>query len=234
MSKEKVELKEEEEDDKITPKDVDEVLKETETEKTEEKTSTNDTNPSNNNITETEKTDDIEIPKSPFIEVEDDNLIEVEDPDDYLLYLEEILRIIHQRFYEVYEKTKDMPDLKTLIPKIRSEVLVGKNLVFSGLVPNHMKLEQSKVYQIAKSLGANITQILDKRTTHLVAVTAGTFKVNAAKKRSNIKIVRPDWLWSCAERWECVEERLFPLNSNKTNKMRQPPPHCHSPGELND
>ena len=25
----------------------------------------------------------------------------------------------------------------------------------------------------------------------------------------------PDWLWSCAERWERVDERLYPLGNNK-------------------
>lgn len=58
----------------------------------------------------------------------------------------------------------------------------------------------------------------------------GTSKVNQARKKGNIQIVTPDWLWSCAERWEHVEEKLFPLTSNKLNKTRQPPSHCHSPG----
>lgn len=55
--------------------------------------------------------------------------------------------------------------------------------------------------------------------------------MNAARKRkAEIKVVTPEWLWSCAERWECVEEKLFPLDPLKPSKMRQPPPHCHSPG----
>lgn len=36
----------------------------------------------------------------------EDNLIEIEDPDDYLLYLETILKKIHQRFYTFYEENK--------------------------------------------------------------------------------------------------------------------------------
>lgn len=61
----------------------------------------------------------------------------------------------------------------------------------------------------------------------------GTFKVHAARKRPDIIIVTPDWLWCCAERWECVEEKLFPLDpaSKPSSKMRQPPAHCHSPGK---
>lgn len=163
-------------------------------------------------------------------ESDSDQLIEIEDPDDYLLYLEQILIKIHTRFYEIYESSKEIPDLKVLVPKIRSDILVGKHLVFSGLVPNHVKLEQSKAYQIARGMGATVTQDFEANTTHLVAATAGTIKAIAARKRANIKIVTPDWLWCCAERWEHVDERLYPLDPNKPSKMRQPPPHTlHSP-----
>lgn len=163
-------------------------------------------------------------------ESDSEQLIEIEDPDDYLLYLEQILIKIHSRFYEIYERSKEIPDLKVLVPKIRSDVLVGQHLVFSGLVPNHVRLEQSKAFQIAKGMGATVTQEFDANTTHLVAATAGTIKAIAARKRADIKIVSPDWLWCCAERWEHVDERLYPLDPNKPSKMRQPPAHTlHSP-----
>lgn len=92
-----------------------------------------------------------------------------------------------------------------------------------------MKLEQSRAYFIAKSLGAEVQSNINKDITHLVAVNAGTYKVNAAKKEANIKVVNANWLWACAERWEHVDERLFPLDRKVRNKGRQPPAHCHSP-----
>ncbi|CAD7077403.1 unnamed protein product [Hermetia illucens] len=159
-------------------------------------------------------------------------LVKIDDPDDYLLYLETILKNIHENFYSVYDESKEIPDLKALIPRLRAEVLRGKTLVFSGLVPNNMKLEQSRAFMIARSLGANVHQHITDEATHLVAATAGTFKVNAARKNRNIHIVTPDWLWCCAERWEHVNERLFPLDPQKPSKMRQPPPHCHSPEHI--
>jgi len=54
---------------------------------------------------------------------------------------------------------------------------------------------------------------LTEKTTHLVAIRKGTAKANAARKDANIKIVNPEWLWTCAERWEHVDERLFPLTT---------------------
>lgn len=169
-------------------------------------------------------------PPPPLKDYKENELIEIEDHDDYLLYLEAILKLIHRRFYEVYDEKKVIPDLKILIPQLRSKVLRGLNLVFSGLVPNQVKLEQSRAYLIARSLGANVTQNLTEETTHLIAVTVGTFKYNAARKRKDIKIVTPEWLWCCAERWEKVDEELFPLDPNlKSSKIRNPPLHCHSP-----
>lgn len=160
----------------------------------------------------------------------EEELIEIEDSDDYLLHLEDILMRIHKAFYEEYDKMEsgEVPDLKKVIPEVRNKVLKGTKLVFSGLVPTHIKLEQSKAYQVARSLGAQVTADLEDDTTHLVAIRPGTAKVNAGRRRKNIKIVTPDWLWACAEWWEHVEERLFVLN-NKGSKNRHPPPHCSSP-----
>lgn len=30
-------------------------------------------------------------------------------------------------------------------------------------------------------------------------------------KQDKLHVVTPDWLWTCAERWERVDERLYPL-----------------------
>lgn len=38
----------------------------------------------------------------------DDNLIEVEDPDDYLLYLEQVLINIHKTYYEHFDESKEV------------------------------------------------------------------------------------------------------------------------------
>jgi RNA polymerase II subunit A-like phosphatase len=44
-----------------------------------------------------------EIKKCTSKEAEDD-LIEVEDNDDYLMYLEDILKTIHKAYYELYDQ----------------------------------------------------------------------------------------------------------------------------------
>lgn len=29
--------------------------------------------------------------------------------------------------------------------------------------------------------------------------------------KNKLHVVTPEWLWTCAERWERVDERLYPL-----------------------
>ncbi|CAG5029517.1 unnamed protein product [Parnassius apollo] len=165
-----------------------------------------------------------------------DGQIEVEDPDDYLIYLEDILKRIHKHFYDLYENMgrKQIPDLKVVIPEVKSKVLAGVSLVFSGLVPTHQRLETSRAYLVARSLGAEVTQDFTENTTHLVAVRSGTAKVNASRRMGDNKanklfVVTPEWLWTCAERWERVDERLYPLQRGSQSSSRRPPAHCSSP-----
>lgn len=192
-------------------------------EKPVEKSSENDEKPvEETKEDEKEEEEDEEITTP----LDDDDLVEIQDPDDYLLYLETILKLIHRKFYEKYDDSQEIPDLKQLIPKLKAEILVGVSIVFSGLVPNVLKLEHSRPYLIAKNLGAGVTENITDKTTHVVAATSGTQKVHQASKNKNISLVTPDWLWTCAERWEHVEEKLFPLSNTKTHKSRQIPAHC--------
>lgn len=68
---------------------------------------------------------------------------------------------------------KQIPDLKVVIPEVKGKVLEGTSLVFSGLVPTHQRLETSRAYLVARSLGAEVTQDFTDNTTHLVAVRSG-------------------------------------------------------------
>ncbi|XP_077263093.1 RNA polymerase II subunit A C-terminal domain phosphatase Fcp1 isoform X3 [Temnothorax americanus] len=162
----------------------------------------------------------------------ENNIID-EDDDDYLLYLEDILRRIHTEFYATHDQENARKSLRDIIPRVRSQVLKGLCLTFSGLIPTHQKLRQSRAYKVARAFGAEVTQDLTEKTTHLVAIRKGTAKANAARKVANIKIVNSDWLWTCAERWEHVDERLFPLTS-QARGSRVPPPHCSSPERVED
>ena len=160
--------------------------------------------------------------------------LEDNDSDDYLLYLEEILTRIHSEYYKEFDekmryKSDDeeikLPDLKQVIPRVRKCVLRGVNVVFSGVIPTNIPPEKNKLFNIAKNFGANVTTDLvlsgSPKTTHLVAAKWGTAKVNTCIKTKNIFIVRPEWLYCCAERWERVDERLYPLEKDMTTAERE-------------
>lgn len=100
-----------------------------------------------------------------------------------------------------------------VIPRVKGEILAGCHLVFSGLVPSHVPLSRSRAYAVAVSLGATVSAEVTAETTHLVAARAGTAKVNSSRRQKGVHIVTPQWLWHCAERWEKVDERLYPLGT---------------------
>ena len=152
---------------------------------------------------------------------------EIVDSDDYLLHLEDILIKIHDEFYNEYDqkmkyKTESeqikLPDLKELIPLVKKKVLTGVNAVFSSVIPTNIEPKDNKLVKIARTFGATVTQDVitegSPRTTHLVAGRWGTAKVNKCIKAKNIWIVNPNWLYTCAERWEKVDEMLFQLDKN--------------------
>lgn len=107
------------------------------------------------------------------------------DPDDYLTYLEHILRKIHDEYYQIYEKRvashqpqplpgnnvdeSDLPDVKKILPIIKSRVLKNCVLTFSGVVPTGYDLKKQRCYIMAKSLGAKVNKHLilpdDEATT---------------------------------------------------------------------
>lgn len=89
---------------------------------------------------------------------QESNVID-EDDDDYLLYLEDILRRIHTEFYATLDQGNGRKSLRDIIPRVRSQVLKGLRLTFSGLIPTHQKLHQSRVYKVARAFGAEVTQV---------------------------------------------------------------------------
>ncbi|CAL8362828.1 unnamed protein product [Arctogadus glacialis] len=168
------------------------------------------------------------------------------DQDDHLIYLEEVLQRIHAEYYARYEvyliaegrphsgprrkKATEMPDVRQIVPELKGKVLEGATIVFSGLYPTNYPMESTREYYHAKVLGAKIGRglVLDAedpcRTTHLIAARAGTEKVRQALGCKHLHITSPDWLWCCLERWEKVEEQLYPLKEecSKTPRSNSP------------
>ncbi|XP_034016883.1 RNA polymerase II subunit A C-terminal domain phosphatase isoform X2 [Thalassophryne amazonica] len=157
------------------------------------------------------------------------------DEDDYLIYLEEVLERIHVAYYVHYEaylrkEASEMPDMRKIVPELKSRTLEGTTIVFSGLYPTNYPMERTREYYHAKALGAKIGKNLilssqdPSRTTHLIAARVGTEKVRQAQGCRHLHVINPDWLWTCLERWEKVAEILYPLKEDysKTSRSNSP------------
>ncbi|XP_078146708.1 RNA polymerase II subunit A C-terminal domain phosphatase [Centroberyx gerrardi] len=157
------------------------------------------------------------------------------DQDDHLIYLEEVLDRIHAEYYARYEaylrkEASETPDIRKIVPELKSKALEGTTIAFSGLYPTNYPMERTRECYHAKALGAKIGKNLvlnykdPSRTTHLIAARAGTEKVRQAQGCKHLHVVNPDWLWSCLERWERVEEQLYPLKEDYSKTPRSNSP----------
>uniref|UniRef100_A0AAY4CHU0 RNA polymerase II subunit A C-terminal domain phosphatase n=1 Tax=Denticeps clupeoides TaxID=299321 RepID=A0AAY4CHU0_9TELE len=166
---------------------------------------------------------------------DDDEDEEDRDQDDHLIYLEDVLERIHSEYYSRYEvylrkETEEMPDIRKIVPELKGRTLAGTNVVFSGLYPTNYPMERTREFYHANALGAKISKSLvqnakdPNHTTHLIAARAGTEKVRQALSCKHLYVVNPDWLWGCLERWERVEEQLFPLKEDYSRTQRSTSP----------
>lgn len=157
------------------------------------------------------------------------------DDDDHLIHLEEILVRVHTDYYTKYdrylkEELEEAPDIRKIVPELKSKVLADVTVIFSGLHPTNFPVEKTREHYHATALGAKVlTQLVlspdsPDRATHLIAARAGTEKVRQAQECKHLHVVNPDWLWSCLERWDKVEEQLFPLVDDDARAHRDNSP----------
>lgn len=157
------------------------------------------------------------------------------DDDDHLIHLEEILVRVHTDYYTKYDRylnkeLEEAPDIRKIVPELKSKVLADVTVIFSGLHPTNFPVEKTREHYHATALGAKVlTQLVlspdaPDRATHLIAARAGTEKVRQAQECRHLHVVNPDWLWSCLERWDKVEEQLFPLTDDDSRPHRENSP----------
>lgn len=168
----------------------------------------------------------------------------LQDDDRELVQLEEALRSVRTEFYKQYNQslaaasggrlaqlcggqkrkspseTLDLdlvPDIKEVLPSVKSKVLDGVIIVFSGVVPLGMDVQTTDIAILAKSFGARIHEDISRHTTHLVAARNRTTKVTSAKKR-RIAIVSPQWLTDSVASWAKKEKAHYRLDGEDDYK----------------
>ncbi|NXN10905.1 CTDP1 phosphatase, partial [Indicator maculatus] len=167
------------------------------------------------------------------------------DDDDHLIHLEEILARVHSDYYRRYDRflrreSPEPPDIRKIVPELKSKVLADVTILFSGLYPTGVPVERTREHYHATALGARIVKNLvlsagaPDKATHLIAARTGTEKVRQAQRCKDLHVVNPDWLWSCLERWDKVEEQLFPLKDDyiKTHRESSPATFPEAPSSF--
>lgn len=156
----------------------------------------------------------------------------MDDNDNELKHILEILETIHEKFYddrEVFKltKPKKQPDVKEIIRDMKKNVLKGVNIVFSSVIPLGQIPQRADIWRQAESFGAICSTELSTGVTHVVAAKAGTQKVSEARKRRNVKIVRPEWLYHSIGKWQRQNEAdyVLPELANKSSPRSTTPPH---------
>ncbi|CAK4032178.1 RNA polymerase II subunit A C-terminal domain phosphatase [Lecanosticta acicola] len=168
----------------------------------------------------------------------------LQDDDTELQYLGQSLRSIHDAYYDEYDKaamgskgsrvaelrpghTKKrsmddreyIPDAAAIMDGMKKKVLAGIHIVFSGVVPLGVDIQNHDTAIWAKSFGANVSDNINKKTTHVIASPERrTAKVRqAAAKGGRIAIVSQSWLHACFSQWAKVDENPYRIHSDNSS-----------------
>ncbi|KAJ6623178.1 hypothetical protein B0H10DRAFT_2011552 [Mycena sp. CBHHK59/15] len=153
----------------------------------------------------------------------------LKNDDNELQRLGKLLDEVHRRFFTVYEsppshdkpsssrrRERDKPkpayDVTLIIPRIRAEVLEGVHILFSSVIPLDTNPEATEIWKMARMFGARCATELTSEVTHVVAAKRGTVKVDAARKRGGIAIVRLAWFTDCIALWARQDEAKYLLD----------------------
>ncbi|ORX40742.1 hypothetical protein BD324DRAFT_611918 [Kockovaella imperatae] len=132
-----------------------------------------------------------------------------------------ILAQIHSTFYRAYaQRVKDtIPmgcDVEVIIPDIKSRVLEGCTLVFSGVIPKHQAAETSGIFHAAEMFGARTMLDVGPGMTHCVTATVGTEKTYRAS-RMDAAVVWVEWFHKSIALWKRQDERAFSINGAESS-----------------
>jgi RNA polymerase II subunit A-like phosphatase len=113
----------------------------------------------------------------------------------------------------------------------------GVHIVFSSVIPLDAQHQNTDIWKTALAFGASCDVDITSRTTHLVAAKVcqpavpvkhilirlqrGTAKVDAARRRGNIHIVKLEWFGDSVALWARQDEARYAL---EVPMARLPPP----------
>lgn len=148
------------------------------------------------------------------------------DDDKELIYLESALEKFHAEYYRqfsMYQKddSRERPDLTKIIPRLKQECLQGLVVLFSGILPLGMDIDQVDMVIWCRQFGVRVVTEVYPDVTHVVCRDPNssfmkpglTLKVRVARKiLPNVKVVNPDWLFACLSQWRVIPSEEYEVN----------------------
>ena len=125
-----------------------------------------------------------------------DNEHPVKETDAQLLWTLDILDRLHNRYYSSAGEKNTCPQHLKIM---RQEVLMGSEVILSGLVPIHQQSRDATVprpeyIRYVNQLGARLNESVVPALTHVVAARDGTDKVMQARRIPGCFVVKASWL----------------------------------------
>ena len=144
--------------------------------------------------------------------------------DDQLLRCLEVIRGLHAQYFGAVAATAAAvptrpPSMSHLLTAVKSRVLAGCVVTFSGIIPvNEKDPRNHPTWKLAESLGAQVAREVSPRTTHLISVQTQTQKVLQCLQRGDVWVLHPDWLRFCRFALARVREQTFMVTAPEPGK----------------
>lgn len=152
------------------------------------------------------------------------------ETDNYLEIFWELLVQCHSEFYNGISNQ----DTKSIIRRLRRQVLEGCVLVFSRLFSTNIPAHTTHIWKMAEAFGAVCsTEIQEEVTTHVIAENAETEKAKKARNTPYIYLVNADWFCQSIKKWKREKEENFPVQGFPVLFDSMKPPFLE-PVNLND
>eukprot|EP00842_Homolaphlyctis_polyrhiza_P004137 jgi/Hompol1/4724/HPOL_001824-RA len=132
------------------------------------------------------------------------------DNDRELSLIRKLMNCIHKVFYQRFSQGNVLgSDVGKIIPEIKHDVLSGAHILFTSVIPLGYEPQKHEYWISATLFGAVCHLELDNDVTHVIAGKIGTAKVNAAKKRDDLVIVKLEWLLDSLQAWTWLDETPY-------------------------
>ncbi|CAB9512275.1 II subunit A C-terminal domain phosphatase [Seminavis robusta] len=152
-----------------------------------------------------------------------------EKDDVQLIWTADILNRLHKRYYEQSDdgNLKPVPEL---LREMRENVLKGKKVVLSGIVPWNNTESKSRgprqlEIRFVESLGGTLLKTVQPGTSFVIATRDDTDKVLTARRTPGCLVVKLSWLDECYRSisYRNPIKHLMAFGGRERNAERPPP-----------